>query len=110
MYILIAVIIAILIILIYYFLYPGIFLIYSNNINGYWVDLIGNIYKITPTGRYTFSITGLEKLGIPVSDGKITGTIFNNKIQYGYNNYGNFKMNLNTIIFSDGQEWYKTEL
>lgn len=104
MYILIAVIIAILIILIYYFLFPGIFLIYSNNINGYWTDLLGNIYKLTPTSRYTFSINGLG-----VSEGRITGTIFNNKVQCG-NNYGIFKMNLNTIIFNNGQEWYKTEL
>jgi|UniRef100_A0A6C0I199 hypothetical protein len=107
MYILIAVIIAILIILIYYFLFPGIFLIYSANIDGYWTDLLGNIYKLTPTSRYTFSIIGLSDPSD--SGGRITGTIFNNKIQCGHN-YGIFKMNLNTIIFNDGQEWYKTEL
>ena len=104
MYILIAVIIAILIILLYYFAFPGIFLVYSNNIDGYWADLLGNIYKIAPTGRYTFSIAGLG-----ASNGRITGTIFNNKIQCG-NNYGIFKINLNTIYFNNGQEWYKTEL
>lgn len=109
MYILIAVIIAIFIVLIYYFVFPGIFLVYSNNINGYWTDLLGNIYKITPTNKYTFSIIGPTALGVPIYNGKIIGTIFNNKIQYG-NKYGIFKINLNTIIFNDGQEWYKTEL
>jgi hypothetical protein len=104
MYILIAVIIAILIILLYYFAFPGIFIVYSNSVSGYWADLLGNIYKITPTSRTTFLISGPS-----APDGKITGTIFNNKIQCGYN-YGIFKMNLNTIYFNNGQEWYKTKL
>lgn len=104
MYILIAIIIAIFIIIIYYFVFPGIFLVYSANVDGYWTDLLGNIYKLTPTSRSTFLISGPS-----APDGGITGTIFNNKIQCGYN-YGTFKMNLNTIIFNDGQEWYKTEL
>ena len=102
-YILIAILIAIVIIIIYYFLFPGIFLVNSNMISGYWTDLSGTIHKIIPTGRMTFNIN------LSYSNGKINGTIFNNNIICN-NKYGKYNIKINTIIFNDGEEWYKTIL
>lgn len=99
--ILIAIIIAIVIIIIYYFLFPGIFLVNSNMISGYWTDLLGTIHKIIPTGRMTFNINSDR------NHGKINGTIFNNGV-YINNNYGKYNIKIGTIIFNNGEEWYKT--
>lgn len=107
-YILIAILIAVVIIIIYYFLFPGIFLVNSNMISGYWTDLSGTIHKIIPTGRMTFNIN------LSYSNGKINGTIFNNGININdrnnVNKYGKYNIKINTIIFNDGEEWYKTIL
>jgi len=102
MYILIAIIIAIIIVILYYFVFPGIFLINIYNLSGYWTDLLGNIYKITPTNRTTFTINLNEY-------GKINGTIFNNVVNiYNRNLTGKYSTKTNTIIFNNGEEWYKT--
>ena len=106
-YIIIGIIIIIIIVILYFFAYPAIFLIQSNNIDGYWVDLSGKLHKITPIGRNSFTVI---TYGIELN-GKIFGTIYMNniKIQINTNNLiGNVNLKTNTIHFNNGEEWYKT--
>ena len=106
-YIIIGIIIIIIIIILYFFAYPAIFLIKSNNINGYWVDISGRTYKINSTGYQSFDIIlyGIKNTG------KLYGTIFNNTIKININTnifIGIVNLKTNTIIFNNGVEWYKT--
>jgi len=104
MYILIGLIIVLIIVIIYFFAFPGIFLINSNIISGYWMDLLGRVYHITPTGKQSFNVkhNGINKNGI------IKGTLLYNTINIENKNLiGIYNIKMGTIIFSDGTEWYK---
>ena len=107
MYILIGVLIILIIVIIYFFAFPALFLIKSNNLNGYWVDIYGNIYNIVSTGRLTFNVihNKVHKNGI------IKGTILNNNIQISTDTIpitGIYNTKSNTIIFNNGVEWFKS--
>ena len=105
MYYIIGILIIIFIVIIYFFAYPGIFLIKSNSISGYWTDLHGNIYYITPVGLYSFNIMHKDI----IQKGIVQGTIFNNKICISNSYCGKYNIKTNSITYNDGIEWYKAQ-
>ena len=58
--IVISLIIAIVIILIYFFVFPGLYKVNTYDLDGYWANSKGNIYKLIPTSNYYFEIIDLQ--------------------------------------------------
>jgi len=104
MYLLIGIIIILVIVLLYFFVCPGIFIIKSSNLSGYWMDMQGNIYYINMTNNNSFEVTHKNI----TQKGTIRGTIFNNSIcmpEY----CGSYSIKTNIITFKNGIEWYKAQ-
>jgi hypothetical protein len=107
MCIVIGILIILIIVIIYFFAFPALFLIKSSNINGYWVDIFGNIYNIVSTGRLTFNVihNKIHRNGI------IRGLLLNNTIQISTDTipiHGIYNTKSNTIVFNNGVEWFKS--
>lgn len=99
----IALIIAIVIILIYFFLFPGLYKIKTYNLEGYWSDELNKLYKLIPISDRNFHIVS--------SDGIFNGNVFN--ISSIYIDFGQFDLkgnleNSNRFInWSNGNIWTK---
>ena len=65
----IALIIAIVIVLIYFFVFPGLYKLNTYELEGYWSDDLNRLYKLVPISNYNFNIIS--------SDGVFNGNIFN---------------------------------
>jgi hypothetical protein len=100
---LISVLIILTIILTYFFIYPGIFIIKTKDLIGYWSDKLGNVYKIkSENGK-------LKKIIITYGDniikGTINGTIFGGSVHIN-GMIGNYNVKNRSIVFNDNI-WYK---
>ena len=56
----IAILIAFIIILIYFFLFPGLYVANAYELEGYWADNFGKIYKLVPINKRNFQIICTE--------------------------------------------------
>ena len=95
----IAIIIAIVIVLIYFFVWPGLFLVNSIQISGYWSDEIGQIFNIIPINKKKFQI---------ISGGrKFNGIISNIRKINIENSKGDIQYGNRFITWPNGNNWSK---
>jgi hypothetical protein len=100
----ISILIILAIVLTYFFIFPGIFMIKVKDLVGYWSDKLGNIYNIK-------SIDGkLKKIIITYGDsidrGAVNGTIFGGSININ-GIIGHYYLKNKSIVFNNNI-WYKT--
>ena len=65
----ISIIIAIVIILIYFFIFPGLYKTTAYDLEGYWYNNIDQIYKIIPTSTWYFNLVSADG----IFHGRISG-------------------------------------
>jgi hypothetical protein len=100
----ISLLIILVIVLIYFFIYPGLFIINIKDIVGYWSDQLGNIYNIKSIKGRLKSFVLLH--GDNIIKGTISGTIFSGHIRLGPI-VGLYNARNRSIIFKNGDIWYK---
>lgn len=98
---LISILIIMTIVLIYFFIYPGLFIIKTRDLTGYWSDKLGNIYNIKKNTLKKIIITS----GDNIMNGEINGTIFRGGININGIN-GNYSPKNRSITFNNNI-WYK---
>jgi hypothetical protein len=107
---LISVLIILTIVLTYFFIYPGIFIINTKDLIGYWSDKLGNIYNIKPinSNLNKFKKKIMIINGDNITKGSINGTIFGGGVNIN-GIIGNYYAKNRSIIFnnSDNNIWYK---
>ena len=104
---LISVLIILTIVITYFFIYPGIFIINTKDLVGYWTDKLGNVYNIKSMNSNKFKKIIIIN-GDNIIKGSINGTIFNGSININ-GMIGNYYAKNRSIIFnnSDNNIWYK---
>jgi hypothetical protein len=102
---LISILIILAIVLTYFFIYPGIFMINAKDLIGYWSDKLGNIYNIKPINSNFKKIIVIN--GDNITKGSINGTIFGGSVNIN-GTIGNYYAKNRSIIFNNSDSiWYK---